>query len=214
MVAQQNHEYAVMGGTNRVKIGRYLSLASSAISAGLVFLLLAAVDLAKRFNLPVNLPPTVLSLIGAGAVFGVLHWVLNSYVWRWPGFAQLLKVPDLSGRWNCVGESLGPNTTGSRQWNGEVTVVQTWDKLRIRLKTAQSGSSSIAAAVAHDSVDGVVLLYQYQNDPKIDAAATGMASHMGCAVITIATDLQSASGEYFNGGGRSTFGKMNWTKRT
>lgn len=213
MIAPQEHEYAVIGGANRVQIGRYLSLASSTISAGLVFLLLAAVDLAKKFDLPVNVPPTVLSLMGAGAVFGVLYWVLNSYVWRWPGVARLLKVPNLSGIWDCMGESLGPNAPASPQWRGEITIVQTWDKVRIRLKTAQSGSSSMAAALAHDSIDGVVLLYQYRNDPNINALATGMASHMGCAVVTVAQDLRSATAEYFNGGGRSTFGKMTWTKR-
>jgi hypothetical protein len=213
MVAQQDHEYSVMGGTNRAKIGRYMSLASSAISAGLVFLLLAAVDLAKKFDLPINVPPAVLSLIGASAVFGVLYSVLNAYLWKWPGVAYLLKVPDLSGTWDCNGESLGPNAPTPAQWTGEVTIVQTWDKLRIRLKTAKSGSSSMAAALAHDSVDGFVLLYQYRNDPNIAAATTGMASHMGCAVVTIAKDLKSAAAEYFNGGGRSSFGKMTWTKR-
>jgi hypothetical protein len=210
MVATQDHEYAVLGGVNRAKIGRYLSLVSSAISAGLVFLLLAAVDLAKTLGLPVNLPPSVLSLVGAGMVFAALYWVLNKYVWRWRGVTLLLKVPDLSGNWECTGESLGP--AERRPWSGQIKIVQTWDKLRIRLKTAESGSSSVAAALSHDSVDGFVLLYQYRNDPKLDAAA-GMASHMGCAVVTIANDLKSATAEYFNGGGRSTFGKMTWTKR-
>ncbi|KQX96859.1 hypothetical protein ASD28_17360 [Massilia sp. Root133] len=214
MVTQQDHEYTMMGGVNRAKIGRYLSLASSTISAGLVFLLLTAVDLAKKFHLPVNVPPAVLSLVGAGAVFGALYWLLNSYMWRWPGVTHILKVPDLSGTWDCVGESLGPNAPVPPQWNGEVTVVQTWDKLRIRLKTAHSGSSSMAAALGYDSVDGFVLLYQYRNDPNIVAAAAGMASHMGCAVVTITKDLKSASAEYFNGGSRLTFGKMSWTKRT
>jgi hypothetical protein len=214
MVAHQDHEYSVMGGANRAKIGRYLSLASSAISAGLVFVLLAVVDLAKKFDLPVNVPPAVLSLVGAGAVFGILYWVLNAYVWRWPGVAHLLKVPDLSGTWECAGESLGPNAPVPPQWSGEITIVQTWDKLRIRLKTAHSASSSMAAALAHDSVDGFVLLYQYRNHPDIAATAAGMASHMGCAVVTIAKDLKTASAEYFNGGGRLTFGKMNWTRKT
>lgn len=214
MVGPQDHEYAVMGGTNRVTIGRYLSLASSTISAGLVFFILAAVDLAKRFNLPVNVPPSVLSLVGAGAVFAILYWILNFHVWKWPGVARLLKVPNLSGIWECTGESLGPNAPDDPFWSGEIAVVQTWDKLRIRLKTAHSGSSSMAAALAHDSVDGVVLLYQYRNDPNVSAITTGMASHMGCAVVTIAKDLKSANGEYFNGGGRSTYGKMKWTKRT
>ena len=213
-MAPQDHEYAVMGGTNRAKIGRYLSLASSAISAGLVFVLLAAFDLAKQLGLPVNLPPAVLSLVGAGMVFAALYWVLNRYVWKWPGVDRLLKVPDLAGAWTCFGESLGPDGRATHKWNGEVTIVQTWDKLRIRLKTDQSGSNSVAAALAHDSVDGFVLLYQYRNDPKIDGTAVGMASHMGCAVVTVSKDLKSATGEYFNGGGRSTFGKMIWTRRS
>jgi hypothetical protein len=211
MVAQQDHEYAVMGGTERAKIGRYLSIASSTISAGLVFTLLAAVDLAKTFGMNVNVPPALLSLLGAGMVFGVLYWVLNRYAWKWPLIDRLLKVPNLAGTWDCQGQSLHPDGTVAHQWNGEVTIAQRWDKLRIRLKTTQSGSSSMAAALATDSIDGFILLYQYRNDPKMGEPE--LASHIGCAVVTIASNLTSATAEYFNGGGRSTFGKMNWTKR-
>ena len=211
MVVPQDHEYLVMGGVERAKIGRYLSITSSAISAGLVFALLAAVDLAKTFGLNVNVPPAVLSLLGAGMVFGVLYGILNKYAWRWPVIDRLLKVPNLAGVWDCQGESLCTDGTVVYHWNGEVTIVQSWDKLRIRLKTAQSGSNSMVAALATDSVDGFVLLYQYRNDPKMGEA--GLASHMGCAVVTIAKDLRSATAEYFNGGGRLTFGKMTWTVR-
>ncbi|MBJ9625746.1 Cap15 family cyclic dinucleotide receptor domain-containing protein [Burkholderia multivorans] len=206
-----DHEYAVMGGIERVKIGRYLSIVSGAISAGLVFALLAAVDLAKTFGLNVNVPPAVLSLFGAGMVFGVLYWILNRHAWKWPVIVRLLRVPNLAGIWDCQGESLRPDGAVAYRWNGEVTIVQNWDKLRIRLKTVQSASNSIAAALANDSVDGFMLLYQYRNDPRMDEPA--LASHIGCAVVTIANDLTSATAEYLNGGGRMTFGKMTWAKR-
>ncbi|AMC35279.1 Cap15 family CBASS effector [Janthinobacterium sp. B9-8] len=211
MVTPQDHEYAVMGGVERAKIGRYLSIVSSVISAGLVFSLLSVVDLAKTSGLNVNVPPAVLSLLGAGMVFGGLCWILSKYAWKWPLIDRLLKVPNLAGIWDCQGESLHLDGTVAYQWNGEVTIVQSWDKLRIRLKTAHSGSSSMAAALATDSVDGYVLLYQYRNDPKVGEST--LASHMGCAVVTIANDLTLATAEYFNGGSRGTFGKMNWTKR-
>jgi hypothetical protein len=211
MVAPQEHEYLVMGGANRAKVGRILSFAASAVSGSLVFVLLTVVDIAKTFGWNVNAPPTLLSLLGAGAVFGFLYWVLNKWAWKWPGIGRALKVPDISGTWDCEGITLEANGSTKYAWQAEVTIVQSWDKLRIRLATKTSGSSSISAALAQDNIDGFVLLYHYRNDPKTGAA--GLASHAGCSVMTIAKDLKSAAGDYFNGRGRMTFGTMNWTKR-
>lgn len=211
MIAPQEHDYSVMGGANRAKVGRLLSIAASTLSGVLVFMLLSAVDLAKKLGWNVNAPPTLLSLAGAGMVFGFLYWVLNKWAWKWPGVGLALKVPDISGTWDCVGKTLNSDGSTKYDWQGEVTIVQSWDKLRIRLVTPTSGSSSISAALAHDSIDGFVLLYHYRNDPK--ASATGLASHTGCSVMTVAKDLQSAGGEYFNGRSRMNFGTMTWTKR-
>jgi len=211
MVAPQEHEYVVTGGVNRANVGRLLSFAASSISGLLVFALLSAVNLANKLGWNVNAPPTLLSLLGASAVFGFLYWVLNKWAWRWPGIGLALKVPDVSGHWDCAGRTLNSDGSTKYDWKGEVTIVQSWDKLRIRLTTETSGSSSMSAAIAHDSIDGFVLLYHYRNDPKPGAA--GLASHTGCSVMVIANDTDSATGEYFNGRGRMTFGTMNWTKR-
>lgn len=211
MVAPQDHEYTVMGGTNRANVGRLLALAASGISGALVFVVLAAVDLAKKLGWNANLPPTVMSLVGAGAVFGLLYWVLNKWAWKWPGIGMALKVPDISGTWDCMGKTLKEDGTTKFDWQAEITIVQSWDKLRIRLKTKQSGSNSVSAALSHDSVDGFVLLYHYRNDPRADAVE--LSSHTGCCVMTIAQDLQTATGDYFNGKGRMTFGTMDWKKR-
>jgi hypothetical protein len=211
MLAPQEHEYSVMGGANRVSVGRLLSFAASAISGAIVFAILHTVDLAKRLGWNVNAPPTLLSLVGAGAVFGVLYWVLNEWAWRWPGVGLLLKVPDISGTWDCQGKTIAADGSTKFNWLAEIIIIQSWDKLRIRLATKTSGSSSISAALAHDSVDGFVLLFHYRNDPRPDAAE--LKPHAGCSVMTIAKDLRSAEGEYFNGRGRMTFGTMKWTKR-
>lgn len=211
MVAPQEHEYSVMGGANRASVGRLLSLAASAISGILVFAILYTVDLAKQFGWNANVPPTLLSLVGAGAVFGILYWVLNKWAWKWPGVGLLLKVPDISGTWDCQGKTIAADGSTKFEWSAEVVIVQSWDKLRIRLATETSGSSSISAALAHDTVDGFVLLYHYRNDPRPEAVE--LKTHTGCSVMTIAKDLRSADGEYFTGRGRMTFGVMKWTKR-
>ncbi len=211
MTPINEHEYAVLGGVNRAKIGRYVATLSSSISAGLVFLLLQAVDFAKAMGWNVNVPPIVLSLLGASTVYTILFWALNKYAWKWRPLAALLKVPNLAGDWDCKGNSLDLEGKVIYEWTAEITIVQCWDKLRVRLKTNQSGSNSIAAALTHDSVDGWVLLYQYRNDPKIDQPE--LRSHVGTASVTFSNDLKTATAEYFNGVGRATFGKMTWKRR-
>ena len=207
----QEHEYALLGGVNRTKIGRYLGTASAAISAAIVFILLTAVDLAKEYGLPVNLPPSVLSLVGAGAIYAALYWIFDQYAWRWPAVARLLKLPDLAGEWDCVGKSLDENGDTKYDWNGVVTIIQSWDKLRVRLKTESSGSNSIAAALSYDAADGYILLYHYHNDPNINQRE--LAPHQGYASITFAPNLTSGKGEYFTGKGRINFGTMELRRR-
>ncbi|MDP4836688.1 MAG: hypothetical protein NWS01_06005 [Burkholderiales bacterium] len=210
MTSITDHEYAVLGGVNRATIGRYLTILSSSISASLVFLVLQADSLAKGMGLNVNLPPTILSLVGAGTVYAVLFWILKHHAWKWRPVAALLKVPNLSGKWICKGESLDRDGKVVYQWEAEITIVQCWDKIRVRLKTGQSGSNSLTAALAHDIVDGWKLLYQYKNDPSIDQPQ--LHSHTGTCCVTFSEDLQSSTAEYFNGVGRATFGKMAWTR--
>ncbi|WP_254026577.1 Cap15 family CBASS effector [Mesorhizobium ventifaucium] len=200
------HEYTVLGGVNRARIGHYLGIISSAVSAGVVFVFLSAIDLASKFGISANLPPSVLSLAGAGTVFLVLYWILDRFAWKWIGLSRLLKVPDLSGNWDCKGQTINPDGTTEYQWKAVITIVQSWDRIRVRLKTDQSGSNSTSAALICDEADGYRLFYSYKNDPSI--GETELRSHRGSAEITFAKDLQSGNGEYFNGHGRYTFGQM------
>jgi hypothetical protein len=200
------HEYSLLGGINRAKVGRYIGLVAASVSSAAVFILLALVDLARTLNVPANLPPSVLSLVGAGSVFAFLYWIFNRYVWRWSRLSSLLKVPDLRGEWHCEGRSLKEDRSVAFEWSGTISIVQTWDKLRVRLRTPQSGSNSITAALAYDSVDGYRLLYNYRNEPRADQPELDI--HVGFAELTFAKDLRTADGFYFNGRGRFTFGTM------
>ena len=201
-----DHEYTMLGGVNRAKVGRYLSIISAAVSAGMVFVLLWAVNFAGKYGLPAQLPPYVLSLFGAGAVFTVLYWILNHYAWRWIIISRMLKVPNLAGEWSCKGNTLKTETTQAHSWDATVTIVQNWDRIRVRLKTEHSGSNSTSAALIRDESDGFHLFYSYKNDPKIGEIE--LRSHRGFAEILFARNLKTGEGEYFNGHGRYTFGTM------
>ena len=153
----------------------------------------------------------MLSLAGAGTVFAVLYWLFDRFVWRWSKIASVLKEPDLSGDRSCEGRSLRSDGAVDVAWNGTVTIVQTWDKLRVRLKTDQSGSNSITAAVLYDSADGYRLLYNYRNEPRIEEP--NLQGHVGFADLVFGRDLKTAEGPYFNGHGRFTFGTMKLTRQ-
>lgn len=203
------HEYALLEGFNRASVGRWLQVGAAAISAVIVFVLLSAVDLAKRYALDVNVPPVVMSLVGAGTVYGALYWLFSRHVWKLSAVARMLKVPNLSGTWSCEGVTLEkePNI----DWSGTVKIVQSWDKLRIHLETEQSVSDSIAAAMLHDEAVGYRLLYHYENRPRI--GATALSAHHGFAELTFAAGENSATGEYFNGRGRNTWGTFKLTRK-
>jgi len=203
------HEYAVLGGYNRTHVGRWLYRVAALLSALIVFAILSAVDLAHALGLNVNVPPTVLSLLGAGAVYGVLYWLFDHYAWKLSPLSRILKLPDLSGDWFCQGSPIEPST--AKPWSGKVTIIQSWDRLQIHLATEQSTSDSIAAALQYDAAAGYHLMYHYRNEPRV--AEQHLAAHHGFAEVTFDSDLQSAAGDYFNGRGRNTFGTMSWTRR-
>jgi hypothetical protein len=202
------HEYAVLGGYNRTHVGRWLTRAAALISGVTVFLVLSAVNLAKAWGLNVNLPPTALSLLGASAVYAVLYWLFDHYAWKFGPLSRFLKVPDISGRWLCEGTPIEPAEANT--WSGVVTVVQSWDRLRIHLETEQSTSDSIAAALQYDAAAGYHLMYHYRNQPR--AAERALAPHHGFAELTFDRERRSASGDYFNGRGRNTFGIISWKR--
>ncbi|MDO9501064.1 hypothetical protein [Falsiroseomonas sp.] len=202
----QEHEYTLLGGYNRAYVGRHLAIISAAISAAVILMLLWLVDLAERLGLPANIPPAVLSLASAGFIFTVLYWLFNRYAWRWPLIMRLLGVPDLSGTWKCHGKSLDQKGRIAHEWTGTITIVQRWEKIRLRLKTEKSGSNSVAAALLRDEVDGYKLLYHYKNDPL--ASQPQLTSHRGFAELVFTKNLTEADGEYFNGQTRFTFGSM------
>lgn len=207
----RSHEYVLLDGVSRAKIGRYLGTVAATVSAVLVFLMLRAVDLAGQYGFPVNVTPSVMSLIGAGVVYAMLYWIFNKLVWRLPWVSRVLKIPDLEGIWDCAGTSFREVGGVGEQWAGKVSIAQSWDRLRIRLNTEQSGSDSLVAALMHDEAGGYRLFYTYRNDPRIDQAE--LRHHMGFCDMSINEDQRSASGEYFNGRGRSTFGRMEWRRR-
>lgn len=206
----KSHEYIVICGVNRSKVGKIIGGVASALSAVIIYVVLTIMQNYSFLDYKSVLPPSLSSLVSAGGIYLGLYYLFNSRLWKSPKISKLINVPDLSGEWDCKGK--GKNTSGDEfKWTAVIKIVQSWDKVHIRMQTPQSGSDSVAASIIYDEGIGYRLIYNYRNDPKINE--TDLSSHMGFAEFTFSSDLQTADGEYFNGRGRNTFGTMEIVRR-
>ncbi|WP_373991917.1 hypothetical protein [Duganella sp. BuS-21] len=202
----RQHEYSILGGFNRAKIGHWIGVLAALLSSVLIGILIFLIKLAEHFGWTNDLPPLIFWPIGAGVIYFALYYYFDNYFWRLEKISGLLKVPDLSGSWKCVGVSVRADKTLAEEWHAEIEIIQSWDLIRVRLRTEQSASNSTTAALIFDAADGYRLMYSYKNEPK--ATQQDLQEHRGFAELTFSKDLQSAEGEYFNGIRRFTFGTM------
>jgi hypothetical protein len=132
-------------------------------------------------------------------------------VWHWWPVRKSLGFCDLNGLWKCEGQRLNPDGSTENAWVGEVTIVQTWSRISITLKTAQSISRSGPASLVKEDGVGYCMLYTYSNEPEPDQA--DLHIHRGTCELRFAEDCSEANGFYFNDRHRLTFGRMKLTKQ-
>lgn len=141
------------------------------------------------------------------------HLAFDKWAWRTWLMHRVLNIPDLRGKWGCVGESIHPDTGKvMHRWTSEVTISQGWEKIRIYSDTERSVSRSVAASVLVEEDVGYVLMYSYRNEPR--PGEPELKAHYGYAEWRISADGSSAEATYFNGGGRYTGGRMTLTRTT
>ena len=142
--------------------------------------------------------------IGAGSIYGLTYLAFNNWIWKFRTISRLFGLPNLEGKWVCMGNTVGGLHTGS--WDGELTISQTWDKIRVYLVTTNSKSKSVSASIIKEPGIGYILMYSYKND--VDIAAGDLHSHVGYCEIALDDKLEFGRGEYFNSKGRVSFGVM------
>ena len=198
------HEYSIVGHS-RSRIGMYLAFAAGmlagALTVGAGLFLTIARD-AGYFDLP----EILLWPVTGAAVFGAMFFVFDRFGWRWWGIRSAVGVPDLSGDWDLEGISYDQDLQPKWQWSGKIEITQKYEKIFVWLRTPQSGSQSISAALVPEG-RRYRLIYSYRNQPK--PGEPELQTHIGHCELLFEPDLQSAEGSYFNGGGRFTHGTMN-----
>lgn len=197
------HDYAVFGHS-RATVGRYLG-SLSVILTGLISSVILWLHQVEGLSF------MSVATVSTAAIYFALHWVFNNYVWK---KVPLLKIPDLNGVWSVRGETLSEDDGVIKyNWEAEIDIEQTWEKISINLKTKQSSSESYTATLAKKSGTrgGWVLHYSYSNSPDASQFHE-LNSHRGYCEVIFDKDLTSGEAAYFNSNGRRTFGKMYLTR--
>lgn len=191
------HDYAIFGHS-RSTIGRWLGVASVIFTGTISSILVWLYHLTdiQAFSTAVITP---------ALIYFSLHFLFNKYAWKIPFFS----IPDISGTWLVQGETLNENGSVRYNWDAEIDIEQTWEKISITLKTSQSSSESYTATLGKKSgtKNGWILHYSYANNPDISQFHE-LNSHKGYCELMFSKNLNQGEAAYFNSNGRRTFGKM------
>lgn len=206
----QPHEYSVIGHS-RAAIGRYIGMAAGLCASLAAVVAAYALDLASYFGFSEATSRVVIFPLNATVFYFLGHLAFDHWIWKFKSLKPLLGIPDLNGDWICHGETMDESGNVTQLWKGTVTISQTWEKIRVYLNTGQSGSRSKSASLVKEPGRGYVLMYSYQNDPKIGEPE--LKTHVGYCELVLNDSLTDAEGEYFNNRGRITFGRMKLTRK-
>lgn len=197
-----------MLGHSRSNIGRYLSI----LSAILATMFAAAGALWLQLASYLGLPPWVNILafpITGGVIYTVMHWGFNR--WGWKPFFRWVGLPDIDGDWLCEGETFDADGNQTYRWSADVSITQSWEKIRVYLRTAQSSSSSVSAALVSEGAGRWMLMYSYKNSPR---AGETINPHLGYCEMSFEPGWQRGEGDYFTARGRGTQGRMILTRKS
>lgn len=152
--------------------------------------------------------PWWLDAPAAMGFYGLLYKFFDKKGWKWLSKLNLIQTPDLNGHWSGYFMSSYDNHTEKKA--AQLEVKQTWNKICIVFKNDTSRSKSISASILTENGEGIVLSYEYQNEPGYYVVNT-MQIHKGFTKLVL-TDNQKLEGEYFTGRGRLNFGSMQFER--
>jgi hypothetical protein len=138
--------------------------------------------------------------------FGIFYGLFDRMLWRCSGLHRLglVKVPALAGNWR--GHLVSSFDQHPKTHRVRVRINQTWTRIVILLHSDTSKSFTHVAAIQVHAPDGIVLSYQYENQPQPNAVRT-METHQGSARLTL-QDNDCLEGFYYSGRGRQEYGSI------
>lgn len=138
------------------------------------------------------------------AFIGVVFFVINEYLWRYPWMNWLVDVPDLNGRYKgeLVSSYVGADGQQVRK-ECVLEINQNASAIHIYAYHADKGSAvqtsmaySITEEIVKEKNGSFTLYYLYANEP--DSMIEALNKHNGTARFIYLADKRQLVGEYYN----------------
>ncbi|MCL4101225.1 hypothetical protein [Fibrobacter sp. HC4] len=195
------HEYVIKNGLTK-RIVFFLTIAATSLSAIINTLFFDTIN--KTFG--------CFFAVSSWIIFVGLWFCFSKIIWKNKHIMKFLKLDNLSGKWLCEGTGFRygePNY--KKNWNGAVTISQTYDEILIKLETEKSVSYSTQAQLEKIDDKELVLSYFYRNEPRSDSDQD-MHKHYGSCRMFFDIEHGTAKADYFTDRDRGSFGSMLLTK--
>lgn len=197
------HEYATTSTRRYVAIRTFVS-AAFLLSVGLGWLF---------HQLDIS---TVIAPPAGAAIFGILFWVFDRYLWH-VGFRgrTLSGIPDLRGDWEGeieIRERRDPPRQGPERHRCTVQIEQTWRDISVKFQTKFTSSHSVMASLGSNEL-------HYEYDVKPDAGIRpennplhGVKRHFGTAHLSPQGTWDNLSGKFYNDEDYQRWGSYSLTR--
>lgn len=167
----------------------------------------------KTLGLMQLTPPWWFDAPSVMGFYGLFYSIFEKWLWstRIMRMIRLVKLPDLNGTWK--GYAASSFDEHSTKHDADIEILQSWKRIKIILKTKSSESHSLIAALITENPNGVVLNYEYLNEPKVTAKTT-MHAHRGTArlILRKVKGSKVLDGEYYTGRDRQNYGMMHFKR--
>lgn len=166
-------------------------------------LVVAGSDVGWEFAKPFSLVVGVIS----GALAGFDRWV-----WRWPGVRGVVGRPDLEGTyWGVIRSEWVNPETGQKHTPIPAAVVirQSYTAITVTLFTADSSSSTIAAALDELPDGRFAVAGLYRSEPRLSVQGRSRMHHGGLRLHLAGPDTR-LHGSYWTD--RGTQGEMEFSR--
>jgi len=199
------HPFSIDTG-ERARVTVYISM----LSVGVFWIIKKVMG---KYNITFPLSALGICDFSLMGLFWLLYKLFDKYVWKCKALRKIgvVKTPILEGNWKGEYDSRRrcDKTNKILEKSGEVelTIEQTWTKIRIKQVNDTSISFSELAGIAIDDNMGTVLRYQYRNESKFKNVET-MYSHNGFNKLLYLPKEETLVGDYFTDKSRQTYGSL------
>lgn len=148
-----------------------------------------------------------LGSLSAFTVYLGMLKLVDRVLWKIPALKTFLKVPNIQGTWELVGETtkMDGAIAPENEWRGVLHVEQSWTRISVQLQTPTSTSESVSAAMYSLALGQWRLVYVFRNRPEPGNVIT---AHEGVCELRFDASLKRAEGFYYSDHNRSNVGKL------